>query len=278
IFAFGSANMPEADSASIGGAIDMTKKIAFYDITPSGGVDIVSGTTGDTGVHVQIGYRDATGVVQLPVFATTNGTVVQANVFSTGTIGCERLLYGNITGAITGTFPLANPGGTAATGDIAVLAHTRTLTGRTAQVGSANTSGTTPPLFKLQATDGTAINALTFGGAGMIIRITGGTGVNQLRTISVPYTAGAYGTDIVAINRDWVTIPDATSTYDIAQGFLFDILPSGIASQTPVTAITRCFATAQADIPGNPQRIFYEKVFTANINATIALTGATIQI
>jgi hypothetical protein len=30
-----------------------------------------------------------------------------------------------------------------------------------------------------------------------------------------------YGTDIVAINRGWVTIPDGSTTYKVLQGMLF---------------------------------------------------------
>jgi len=53
---------------------------------------------------------------------------------------------------------------------------------------------------------------------------------------------------------------------------LFEISPN------PVTAITRVFATAQADIPGGSSRTFYEKVFALNTNTTIALTSAQIEV
>jgi hypothetical protein len=264
---YGSADMPEADGQTVGGAVDFTKRVSFYDIPATGTLDIVSSSSSDTGVHVQVTGRDSTGTVQTPAFATTNGTAVQANAF--GGQQFQRLLAGVITGgSIAG---LSNPGGTAAVGDIAVMAHTRAIAGHTAQ-GAANTTGTTPPLFHLQSGDGTAVAALTYAGLAAIIRITGGTGAGQLRMISAQYSSAAYGADEVAVNRDWSPLPDNTSTYDIAYGMLFDISPN------PVVAITRIFATATADIPGGSQRVFYEKGFVVNTNTTTSLLGATIEV
>lgn len=268
IVLYGSANMPEADSATVGGAVDFTKRVSFYDISTAGAFDVVSSSASDTATKIQVTGRDASGTVQTPAAITLTGTTVIASTF--GGQSFQRLLSGVISGGAIGS--LSSPGGTPAVGDIAAMAHTREIAGHTAQVGSANTSGTTPPLFKLQSGDGATLGALTYAGLGLIIRITGGTGINQLRYITVPYASGTYGADIVAVNRDWGTIPDATSTYDIAFGMLFDISPNA------VTAITRCFATAQADVPGGSSRTFYEKVFCVNQNATIALTSAAIQV
>jgi hypothetical protein len=258
IVAYGSANMPEADGVAVGGAVDFTKRVAFYDISPSGTVDVVSSSASDTAVKMQVQGRDASGVIQTPAAVTLTGTTPV-----TGSQTFERLLCAVITGTITGTFPLANPGGTAAVGDVAVYAHTPVISAHTAQTGSANTSGTTPPLFKLQAGDGASV------AAGQIIRITSGTGPNQLRQIIA--TTG-YGTDVVAVNRDWGTVPDNTSVYSILQGMLFEISPN------PVTAIVRCFSTAAADVPTGAARYFYEKVFVVNNNTATALTAAQIEI
>jgi hypothetical protein len=268
IVIYGSANMPEADGVTVGGAIDFTKRVSFYDIPATGALDVVSSSASDTATKIQVTGRDASGTIQTPAAVTLTGTTLIASTFGGQTF--QRLLAGVITGgAIAG---LSNPGGTAAVGDVAAIAHTRSISGHTCQAGSANTSGTTPPLMKLQSGDGATVGALTYAGLGAIIRITGGTGANQLRMISAQYAAGAYGTDVVAINRDWTTIPDATSTYDIGYGFLFDILPN------PVTAISRIFATAAADIPGGSTRTFYEKGFVVNTNASIALTVAQIEV
>ena len=105
--------------------------------------------------------------------------------------------------------------------------------------------------------------------AGMLIWTRGGAGPNQLRMIVA--TSG-YGTDVVAVNRDWGTMPDNTTTYKIVQGILFDISPNA------VTAVTRCFWTAAADVPAGSGRYFYEKVFVVNNNTATALTGAQIEI
>lgn len=265
---YGSANMPEADSATVGGALDLTKRVSFLDIPSAQAFDLVSSSASDTATKCQITGRDSTGTIQTPAAITLTGTTLLASSF--GGQSFERLIAGVITGgAIAG---LSNPGGTPAVGDVAVISHTRVVSAHTAQAGSANKSGTTPPLFKLQAGDGATIGALVYAGLGLIIRTTGGTGPNQIRMIVSQYASGAYGADIVAVNRDWGTLPDATTTYDIGYGFLFDILPN------PVTAITRCFATAQADVPGGSSRTFYEKIFALNTNATIALTSAQIEV
>ena len=258
LVAYGSADMPEADSAAVGGAVDFTINVAFNDITPSGFVDWVSSSASDTATKAQIAGRDASGVIQTPAAITLNG---QTPV--TGSQTFERLLYGIITGAVAGSFPLANPGGTAAVGDVACFAHTATVSAHTARAGSANTAGTTPPLFFLQTGDGASVSA------GMIIRTTGGIGPNQIRQIVA--TAG-YGTDVVAINRDWVTLPDATTTYNVNEGMLFPISPNA------VTKVTRCFATAAADVPAGAARYFFEKVFLVNNNTATALTGAQVEI
>lgn len=276
---YGSANMPEADSLTTGGAIDLTKRVMFADLPYQGltgsantdSLDVVSGTSGDSGVHVLVTGRDSTGAIVTPAFITTTGTTVLASTF--GAQKFQRLQAAVITGGAINT--LTNPGGTAATSDVAIMSHTRILSNRTTgSVGSTNTSGVTPPLFRLSTGDGATLSALVYQGLGVIIRIIAGTGVNQLRMISAPYAAGTagYGTDLVAVNRDWTTIPDATTVYDLAYGFLFDINPNA------VSAITRMFATTAADVPGGAQRIYYEKVFAMNTNGTTSLLTATVQI
>jgi hypothetical protein len=256
IVAYGSANMPEADGVAVGGAVDFTKRVAFYDLSPNGFVDVVSSSASDTATKMQVTGRDASGVVQTPAAVTLNGTTPV-----TGSQTFERLLAAVITGGAIGS--LVNPTGTAAVGDVAVYAHTAVISAHTAQTGSANHSGTTPALFKLQSGDGASV------AAGQIIRIKTGTDANELRQIIA--TTG-YGTDIVAVNRDWTTVPDNTSTYDIYQGMLFEIAPN------KVTAITRCFSTSAADVPTGAARYFFEKVFVVNNDTATALTGAQIEI
>lgn len=148
-------------------------------------------------------------------------------------------------------------------GDVAIVDHTKVITSHTMQAGSANPSGTTPALAKLQAGDGATV------ALGQIILITSGTGIGQIRSIIA--TSG-YGTDIVAVSRSWGTIPDATSVYQVYNGMQLDLSPN------PITECHRFLWNAAADVPGGSQRVFYEKVFAVNNNTTIALTGAQVEI
>lgn len=120
---------------------------------------------------------------------------------------------------------------------------------------------------KLQSGDGASV------AIGQLIRITSGTGANTIRMIVA--TSG-YGTDVVAVNRDWTvpsgSLPDNTSIYSVFDGMLFEISPNA------VVAVTRCFSTAAADVPGGSTRTFYEKVFVVSNNTATALTSATIQV
>jgi hypothetical protein len=197
---------------------------------------------------MQVAGRDPTGVIQTPAAVTLTGTTPV-----TGSQTFERLLAAVITGGTIGS--LTNPGGTAAIGDVAVYAHTPVISAHTAQTGSANTSGTTPPLFRLQSGDGASVSI------GQLIRITSGTGAN---TIHMIVATSGYGADVVAVNRDWTvpsgSIPDNTSVYSIFDGMLFELSPNA------VVAVTRCFSTVAADVSGGSTRTFYEKVFVVNNN------------
>src|SRR5215472_9660784 len=263
--AYGSANMPEADSVTVGGAPDLTRRIAFYDVSPAGTCDVISSSASDTATKITVYGRDGTGAIQ-SYTATLNG-----QTWVTGSQSFERLLYAAITGA-TANGPVANPGGTAAVGDVALAAHSCVLpassvttdaTIHTCQTGSANAAGVTPALMKLQSGDGASV------AVGQLVWTKGGTGPNQLRQI---IAVSGYGTDVVAVNRNWGTVPDNTTTYKILQGMLFEISPNA------VTAIIRCFSTAAADIPSGSTRTFYEKAFIVNNNTATALTGAQVEV
>ena len=265
IVVYGSADMPETDGTTIGGAVDFTRRVGFYDIAPAGSVDVISSSLSDTATKIAYAGRDSTGAPQSEIL-TLNG-----QSWVTGSQSVERLLCAALSGA-SANGPMADPGGIPALGDVALAAHNCVLPAgavttdaavRTAQVGSANHSGTTPALFKLQSGDGAVVSV------GQIIWTKSGTGANQLRQIIA--TVG-YGTDIVAVSRDWGTVPDNTTTYKILQGMLFEILPN------PVTAVIRIFSTSAADISAGLQRTYYEKVFVVNNNTATALTGAQIEV
>jgi hypothetical protein len=265
IVVYGSANMPEADATITGGAVDLTRRVAFYDVSPAGHLDAISSSASDTATKLVFVGRDSTGIIQSQTL-NLNGQVWVA-----GSQPMERLLYAALSGA-TANGPVANPGGTAAAGDVALAARvcvlpagsvTSDATARTAQSGSTNHSGATPALLKLQSGDGAAVSP------GQIIWTKSGTGANQLRQIIA--TSG-YGSDVVAVSRDWSTVPDNTTTYKILQGMLFEISPN------PVTSVIRLFSTSAADAPSGVQRTYYEKVFIVNNNSSTALTGVQIQV
>jgi hypothetical protein len=271
IVAYGSAQMPEADSVTIGGSPDLTRRIAFYDVTPAGTCDVVSSSASDTATKITVYGRDSTGAIQ-NYTATLNGQTVV-----TGSQSFERLLYAALSGA-TSNGPVANPGGTAAVGDVVLGAHACVLpsssvmtdtTYHTAQTGSANHSGVTPALMKLASGDGANVSI------GQIIWTRGGTGANQIRQI---IAVTGYGTDVVAVSRDWGTVPDNTTTYKVLEGMMFDIQNTAGSGSTAVTAVIRCFSTTASDVPSGSTRTYYEKVFIVNNNTATALTGAQIEI
>src|SRR5215472_16420815 len=172
IVAYGSANMSEADGVTVGGGPDLTRRIAFYDVTPAGTCDVISSSASDTATKITVYGRDGTGAIQ-NYTQTLNG-----QSWITGSQSFERLLYAALSGA-TSSGPVANPGGTAAVGDVALAAHacvlptssvTTDATIRTCQTGSANHSGVTPALMKLQSGDGASV------AVGQLISTKGGAG------------------------------------------------------------------------------------------------------
>ena len=240
---YGSANMSTAEGTTQGGAASFSTKVDFTDLASTQAVNYVSSSASDTATTITATGRDATGVIQQET-KTLNGTTPVS-----GSQSFQRLLAGSV-------------GGATAVGDVAIISSTAVVLAHTAQTGSANSTGTTPALMKLQSGDGAA-RVL-----GEIIRTTGGTGPSQLREIiGLP---AVYGTDIVAVNRDWGTIPDTTTTYNIHDGVLFQLSPNQI------TKAQRPFYNASADVLGGATRFFYEKLFMVNDNTATALTVAQV--
>lgn len=237
----GSANMPDGDGTTTGGAVDFTKKISFVDITPTGTMDYVSSSASDTAVVITQYGRDSTGVIVNEAKTLTGTTVVA------GSQSFERLLK-------------ALASGTTAVGDIASISHTAILANRTAQ-GAANASGVTDAYFTLQSGDGASC------AVGDIIRIFNNTpgGVQfQLREII------ALSGDTASVNRDWGTVPSSATTYSVFQGMLFNLVPN------QVTQVRRLFYNAAADVSGGSTRNYYDKIFAVDNNTITALTVASV--
>ncbi|MDE2468371.1 MAG: hypothetical protein KGL35_06420 [Bradyrhizobium sp.] len=235
---YGSADMPDVDGSLTGGAVSFSTIVNFNDITPTGTMNYVSTSASDTAATITLTGRDATGVVQTEVKTLTGTTAVA------GSQSFERLLKG-----LTG--------GTTAVGDVAAISATAVVSG-TAQGGAAATSSASATIT-LAAGQGASC------AVGMILHTTGGTGPNQLRRIV------AISTDTVSVSRGWGTTPDATTTYTVNHGMLFDLLPS------QVTQNRRPFYAAASDVVGGSNRTYYEKLFAVNTNTATALTSAIVS-
>jgi hypothetical protein len=238
---YGSANMPDVDGTTTGGAPNFANKVVFQDITPTGTVDYVSSSASDTAATLQSFGRDSTGVIQNETKTLTGITKVA------GAQSYERLLKGLAAG-------------TAAVGDIAILSHTAIVSAHTAQSATAATSSVDAAIT-LQSGDG-ALSA-----AGDIIRITNNvpSGVQYFLREIISLSG-----DVATVSKDWGTVPSSSTTYDINQGMLFDLAPNQI------TQVRRPFYNAAADVSTGSSRTFYEKVFGVDNNTTTALTVANI--
>jgi hypothetical protein len=262
--------MPEADGSTVGGAIDFTKRVEFEGtaMTPTL-FDVVSSSASDVATKIIYSGLDSTGVTQTETLTLNGQTKVN------GTKSLERLLAGLISSAAS-AFGLTTPGGTLAVGDIALISHTLVISAHTMQTGSAQATTTNPAVAKLQAGDGASC------AVGMVLRTTGGTGPNQIRRI-LAINPNGLGADFVAVDRNWGTLPDNTTTYEVGHGFHFELTGSsqGVAlagTSTQVLGITRLFNTAASDVSGGSSRTYYDKFFVNNNNLTTALTTAALEI
>ena len=86
IVVYAAANMPEADTGAVGGAIDATTKIVFTDIGTTDQVAAVSDSATDTSSSLLITGRSAGGSIVTDTI-TINGLMNQ-----TGTVAFERIL------------------------------------------------------------------------------------------------------------------------------------------------------------------------------------------
>jgi hypothetical protein len=260
--------MPEADSATTGGAIDFTKRVEFGTYTSSTQYDVVSSSASDTATQITFNGRDSSGVSHTETLTLTGTTkVASANSY-------ERLLSGLTSGG-TAAFGLSAPAGTRAVGDIALIQHTGLVTG-TMAAASANATSSNPAVATLASVTGVAV--------GMVLRTTGGTGPNQIRRI-LAINPNGLGANVVAVDRNWGTALDTTTTYEVGAGFHFELAGSngGVAltgTTTQVTGITRLFVGSSADVGGGggSLRTYYEKIFVNNNNQSTALTSAQIEI
>lgn len=267
---YGSANMPEADGVTIGGGIDFTKRVEFGAVTGFvSSYDAVSSNAADLATKLSWLGRDSTGVIQSGTVTLSGTTKINNNQ------ALERLLAAVITGgSIAG---VVNPSGTTASGDVAFMAHTVTITG-TFQGGSAQATNSAPAVGQLQSGQGAQV------AVGQILRVLTSAASGQIRRI-LAINPGSLGADFVALDRNWGTIPGTGATYEVAYGMMFELTASsqgsglGVAGgATQVLAITRLFSNSQADVAGGANRTYYEKIFVNNNNTATALTSAQVEI
>jgi len=236
----GSADMPDADGVTTGGAPTFSTLVTFADLSATQVLDYVSSSASDTATTIAVTGRDATGVIQTETKTLTGTTAVA------GAQSFQRLLKGVA-------------GGTMAVGDVAAISSTAIVTG-TAQAATAATA-TTPATLTLQSGQGASV-ALD-----QIIRVTNNlpAGANfQLRRII------AISGDVVQVNLEWGTVPTSSTTYTVSTGMLFDLSPN------QVTQVRRPFYNASANAAGGATKIYYEKIFGVDNNTATALTGASI--
>jgi len=240
LYFYGTANMPEDDSGGAGGAADTAVGVVFTDISPAGRVQAVS-TAADTTQTVTMTYRDSSGIKKTEAITLT-GTTPALSVDT----DVERLLKAVKSGTTTGT--------------VVLEAVTATKTG-TAQGGAAKTASQMA-YITLDAGASAADDAYN----GQTLRLTGGTGANQIKEI-IDYR----GSDKRAwVRGDWGTPPDATSAFRVCQGMVFPKTP------TEVLEIKRVFFDVSADAAGGSARDFYTKIAVKNNHATLALISGQI--
>jgi hypothetical protein len=130
---YGSQSMPDSDTPTeIGGAIKLTTKMEFTDITPAGAVEMVSDAAGDTTQNITVVGRNAAGEL-ITDTQTVNGTTA---VDFVGTF--ERILKVTKSAATTGTLTIRKD---AAGGDLVLMAPTITEVRRIHYAAVADVAG-----------------------------------------------------------------------------------------------------------------------------------------
>ena len=101
LIVYGSANMPEDNVSTSGGAIDLTTKIVFTDIAATDQVTVISSNAGDTTQTVTVYGRNAGGTIVSEALSLNGTTRV------TGATAFERILKVVISASHAGTVTIA---------------------------------------------------------------------------------------------------------------------------------------------------------------------------
>ncbi len=191
---YASAVNPEDNTAvNIGGAIDLTKKHDFYDITTDS-YQIGSENAGDTTQSLTTTYRDANGIIQSEVKALNGQTVVTSATVLARVLKCVK--------------------SATCAGNVAL------------ESGTAVRSNTLPSQVGVPSVDSIFLDA----GASavdnfykdMVIRFTGGTNNHVIAKI-IKYVAA---TQTAYLSRTLTGV--SGDTFSISKGIFFDKTPSEI--------------------------------------------------
>ncbi len=235
---YGSASMADSDATTdIGGAVDKTKRVVFADLSAADNVQVVSSAAGDVTQTVTVTGRDAAGVLQNEGKVLAGLTPVAMTSVTNWKDLLKAVKSASTTGAVALEAATAERSNTAAAGAAASI---------TLDAGAS-------------ATDD-AYN-------GMVLRITGGTGAGEIRRI-FDYVGS---TKVATPARDFATAPDATSTFRISRGMVFEKTPD------EVMQVRRIAYDAAADASGGSARTYYDKIFFTNLHGTLALTASQIS-
>ncbi len=243
IMLVGSDNMPDDDTGTnIGGGVETTAggisnarvKMEWKDLDNTEVVRVISEAAGDTTQSITVHGRTADGAKTSEAISLSGTTPVS------GAISFERLLKAIKSATCSG---------------VTAVVATTALNSGTAQAGAADT-------IDLAAGSSSTPNAYDF----YVVYLDGGTGAGQIREI-VYHEAGSNRRAHV---RDWDTEPDATTTYQILAGMVFE----KSAAPYEIGECRRLAYDSSANPSGGAAKVYYDKIFVQNNHATLAATNA----
>lgn len=240
---YGSADMPDGDGVTTGGAVDFSTRIFFSDDV-TGKIRNFATNGGNT-TSLQISGFDG------------NGNLVTETIASNAT---STTTFSHILKGVAG---LATP-----ISDFAAIPFSSPIISSHTLVGAGNSTSTTPAYAQLQSGDGALISI------GQILFINSGVATRAMRRI-----IGIDG-DTVYLNRDWDgAMPGLGDDYFVYVGMLFDLLPNPIsqirrpfynASADFVTGTSRTFYEKIFAVNNNTTF----GLSSANISKTVDPVGA----
>lgn len=231
-------------------------------------------TTDDGGsINVTSGVIDT--VTTSTNVTTVNGlaaNIITAAAINTGAITSAKFAAGAIDASAIAAFAITSSEFAQSAADLVWSTTTRTITGGTVTTNSDKTGYALTTLESLILHSGTAqagaAGTITLAAGasgtnnlykGLVIKIYGGTGAGQARTI----TAYDGTTKVATVAWNWATDPDNTSTY----GVLAAANPSLNSSLQVATTASDPWATA---LPGAYGAGTAGKIIGDNLNATVS--------